>query len=83
MSESAILAGLGDLNGDLCAEREVPFKPMTPADAVDELHRIGTELLAENGLIVVIEGVGVAPGHSTPRRVTSAGARRSTGKTCR
>jgi N-acetylglucosamine repressor len=65
MSESAILAGLCDLNGDLCAQCEIPFRPMTADDAVDELHRIGTELLAENALDwSMLEGVGVAvPGH--------------------
>jgi predicted NBD/HSP70 family sugar kinase len=65
MSESAILAGLCDLNGDLCAERDVPFRPIKPADAVEALQRIGAELLAENGIDwSQLEGVGVAlPGH--------------------
>lgn len=65
MSESAILAGLCDLNGDLCAQREAPFKPVPPAEAVDQLHQIGTELLSENGIDwSLLQGVGVAlPGH--------------------
>jgi len=65
VSESAILAGLCDLNGDLCGQREVPFKPVTPSEAIDELYSIGSDLLAENGIDwSLLEGVGVAlPGH--------------------
>src|SRR5262245_47892974 len=65
MSERAILAGLCDLNGDLCGQREADFNPTSPEEAVDELHRIGTELLAESGIEwSLLEGVGVAmPGH--------------------
>ncbi len=65
MSERAILAGLCDLNGDLCAERELPFKPGSPDEAVEELHAIGAELLADCDMDwSMLEGVGIAlPGH--------------------
>jgi predicted NBD/HSP70 family sugar kinase len=65
MSESSIFAGLCDLNGELCAQMETPFKPVTPAEAVEQLHQVGSELLRRSGLDwPVLQGVGVAlPGH--------------------
>ena len=70
VSESAILAGVCDLAGDLCAEKRVPFSPDTPDRTIDRLQQIGEELLGKLKLTwPAIQGVGVAvPGHMDMRR---------------
>lgn len=68
VSETAILAGLCDLNGNLTARTRVATNPATPEQTVARLHAIGDELLA--GMSITWEnlrGIGVAlPGHLNP-----------------
>ncbi len=68
MSESSIIAALCDLNGDLCEHRQIPYRPLTPDDALDQLHDFGSSLLEEAGLDwPALQGVGIAlPGHLNP-----------------
>ena len=65
MNETGISAGLCDLGGRLCAHHQIPFKPVGPDEAVDQLHKIGSKLLREvNVDWQNLQGVGVAvPGH--------------------
>jgi N-acetylglucosamine repressor len=65
MSDTAIIAGLCDLNGDLCVEREIPYAPLPPLDALDQLHELGADVLKQAGLDWSgLQGIGIAlPGH--------------------
>ena len=65
MSETAILTGLCDVGGELCAKHSVPFSVKSPEQAIDRLYEIGSKLLDEAGLEwQKLQGVGVAvPGH--------------------
>ena len=65
VSETAILAGVCDLSGELIARTRVKYTPGSPADAVERLYGIGEELLGGLGSTWdQAQGVGVAvPGH--------------------
>lgn len=68
VSETAILAGVCDLSGELIARSRVDSQPDTPDLIVDQLDEIGEKLLAGLGLAWRdVQGVGVAlPGHLDP-----------------
>lgn len=68
VTETAILAGLCDLSGNLSARVRVDERPTTPEHTVQRLRQIGDELLAGMGLTWEdIRGVGVGlPGHLDP-----------------
>jgi len=70
VSETAIRAGVCDLNGKLTAKKSVEFYPTTPERTIDRMHALGEELLANiDSSWEDIEGVGVAlPGHLDPLR---------------
>jgi N-acetylglucosamine repressor len=65
MSETSIAAALCDLRGDLCGHREIAYTPLTPADAIDQLHDLGSSVLRQAGIDwPTLQGVGIAlPGH--------------------
>jgi N-acetylglucosamine repressor len=63
--ETALLAGICDMAGNLRAQTRVEFSPTTPERTVDRLYAVGEELLGGLGLSwSALRGVGVAvPGH--------------------
>ena len=65
MSETGILAGLCDLSGKLSTKYKIPFSPLPPEQAIDELYKIGSKLIQDAGITwQALHGVGVAlPGH--------------------
>ena len=65
LRESHLLAGLCDLSGDICVEKNLPFSPGSPEATVDQLHKIGAKLLADAGISWdTLQGVGIAmPGY--------------------
>lgn len=65
LNDTAILAGISDLSGNLFKKMRVPFVPESPEQAVELLYDVGSRLLSEAGVDwQELEGVGVAvPGH--------------------
>jgi N-acetylglucosamine repressor len=65
-----VTAGLCDLSGALCDQLEAAVGPMSPEEAVRELHQLGSTLLTRAGLTwESLRGVGVAmPGHLDAKR---------------
>lgn len=65
MSETSILAGVCDLVGSPCRQVRVPYSPVEPQQAIEQLYEIGSGLLESAGTNWdAMQGVGVAlPGH--------------------
>ena len=61
LSETSVHAGLCSLTGELTAKHRVATTPQSPAAAVEELYKIGDQLLKEASLQWdELEGIGVA-----------------------
>jgi len=65
VNERAILAGICDMTGELCAQVKADFTPRTPDRTLDVLEQVGSDLLGSAGLTWSdVLGVGLAvPGH--------------------
>lgn len=61
ISETRILAGLCDLEGNVCDQIEMPSETVSPETAVERMHSVGSRLIETAGLKwKQLQGVGVA-----------------------